>query len=451
MWRSHLSEVLKEVKPMEFCARVKQVLCTKIREMAAYSWLFVRNSGKDFTRGRKLNFETTLQCLITMESGSVQKELLSLFQYDPHTPTASALIQQRAKILPEALDFLFHEFNDAFPSDRTYRGYRLLACDGTDVNIAHNPADTENYFQSKPGEKGFNQLHLNAMYDLCSRRYTDAIIQPGRYRNEYRAMADMVDRSKTEQKTIFLADRGYEAYNIFAHVEQRNMYYLIRVRDSERASMVSSFPLPQQEEFDQKVHLILTRKQTKAVKASGEPYKFLPSSSTFDYLDLHSNLYYPISFRVVRFLITSDSFECVITNLPPDEFPPDELNKLYAMRWGIETAFRELKYAIGLTCFNAKKVAHIHQEIFARLLLYNFCEIITTHGVITQKDTKHTYQANFTLAIHVCRFFLRSPSDRAPPDVEALIRKYLLPIRLGRSDPRKVKPKSFASFLYRVA
>lgn len=436
---------------MEFCTRVKQVLRAKMREVAAYSWLFVRNPGRDFTRDRKLSFQTTLECLITMESGSLQKELLSLFQYDLHTPTASALIQQRAKILPETLDFLFHNFNDAFPSYKTYRGYRLLACDGADVNIAHNPADAENYFQSKPGEKGFNQLHLNAMYDLCSRRYTDAIIQPGRYCNEYRAMTDMIDRCKSGNKTIFLADRGYEAYNIFAHAEQRNMYYLIRVRDGERQCMVSSFPLPRQEEFDQEIHLILTRKQTNTVKASCKPYKFLPSNSTFDYLDLYANPFYPISFRVVRFPITADSFECVITNLPPDEFPSDELKKLYAMRWGIETAFRELKYAIGLSHFHAKKVAYIQQEIFARLLLYNFCEIITTHVVITQKDSKHSYQANFTLAIHICRFFLRSLPNRAPPDVAALIRKNLLPVRPGRSDPRKVKPKSFVSFLYRVA
>lgn len=33
----------------------------------------------------------------------------------------------------------------------------------------------------------------------------------------------------------------------------------------------------------------------------------------------------------------------------------------------------ELKYTIGLTNFHAKKVEYIHQEIFARLIIYNFC------------------------------------------------------------------------------
>lgn len=190
------------------------------------------------------------------------------------------------------------------------------------MNIAHNPADLGNYFQSSPLEKGFNQLHLNALYDLCSRRYTDAIIQPGRNKNECRAMVDMIDRCNADSKTIFLADRGFEAYNVFAHVKQRNMHYLIRVSDHERSSMVSGFPLPQVEEFDEEVHLILTRKQTKQVKAFPERYKIISAHCTFDYLDLHTNLFYPITLRVVRFLITADTFECVITNLPAAEFLP---------------------------------------------------------------------------------------------------------------------------------
>lgn len=40
---------------------------------------------------------------------------------------------------------------------------------------------------------------------------------------------------------------------------------------------------------------------------------------------------------------------------------------------------------------------------------------------------------------------------KAPPDVEYLIGHELLPIRPGRTDPRKVKPQSAISFLYRAA
>jgi len=91
-----------------------------------------------------------------MQSGSLKKELLELFHYNPDTATASAFNQQREKILPEALEFLYREFNKAFAQYRTYRGYRLLACDCTDLNIPRNPSDQENYFQSTPGDKGLN-------------------------------------------------------------------------------------------------------------------------------------------------------------------------------------------------------------------------------------------------------------------------------------------------------
>ncbi|MEI3475602.1 MULTISPECIES: transposase [Lachnospiraceae] len=73
------------------------------------------------------------------------------------------------------------------------------------------------------------------------------------------------------------------------------------------------------------------------------------------------------------------------------------------MRWGIETSFRELKYAIGLTSFHARKPDFIKQGIYARLLLYNYCELITTHVIKQMKNNDKTKQVNFTIAIYICR------------------------------------------------
>lgn len=434
---------------MIFAEHVKSNLLSLIQEMAAVPWLFSKNPSADFSRNRKLDFASTIQLILSMESGSLKKELLDYFQFSVNTPSASAFCQQRSKLLLETFQFLFYEFNSLFPFQKNYRGYQLLACDGSDLNIARNPKDTDTYFQSLPTDKGFNQLHLNALYDLCEKRYTDVVIQPARKENESLAMTQMIDRCTGQRKTIFIADRGYETYNIFAHIQEKGMYYLIRVKDGGGGSMTGSFELPDGKEFDHAMQLILTRKQTKEVKANPKQYKFLPKASPFDYLDLHDRKFYALNFRVVRFAISGDSYECIITNLPKEEFPTEEIKKIYAMRWGIETSFRELKYAIGLSCFHSKKVEYIKQEIYARLILYNYCEIITMNVVIHQKDTKHVYQMNYTIAIHICRYFLRN--DISPPDVEKLIQKNLLPVRPGRSDPRKVRPKSVVSFLYRVA
>lgn len=121
------------------------------------------------------------------------------------------------------------------------------------------------------------------------------------------------------------------------------------------------------------------------------------------------------------------------------------------MRWGIETSFRELKYAVGLTSFHSKKREYITQEIWVRLLLYNFCEVITAHVSVQKCTEKHTYQINYTFAIHVCRYFISKMAEKSPPNVEALISKEILPVRPGRHDPRKVDHKKVVSFLYRVA
>jgi hypothetical protein len=413
--------------------------------------LFVKNPGKDFIRNRKLPFETVVHLLISMGGNSIYKELLESQGYDVNTVTSSAFVQQREKILPCAFEYLFHEFTKTHTALKTYQDYRLLAVDGSSLHIATNPQDPETFFQNHPGEKGYNLLHLNAMYDLRNRIYVDALVQPGRQERECKSLVDMVDRSQIQNKVIVIADRAYESYNNFAHIEQKGWNYLIRVKDLDSNGILSGFPLPKDGKFDICVRRTLTKKQTKEVKAHPDIYRFLPQKADFDFLDLHTNIFYPISFRAVRFKITDDTYETVITNLDSSDFPPQELKKLYEMRWGIETSFRELKYAVALTCFHSKKRAYILQEIFARIIMYNFAEMITSHVVISLSDTKHAYQVNFTVAIHVCRHFLRCWSNAPPPDVEALIRKNILPVRPGRKDNRKIRYKTAVSFLYRVA
>lgn len=121
---------------MIFAARVKKQLLSLINEMATVPWLFSKNSSTDFSRTKKLDFASTIQLILSMESTSIKKELLNFFKFSSDTPTASAFAQQRNKLLLETWAFLFHEFNTGFPLEKKYNGYQLLACDGSDLNIA---------------------------------------------------------------------------------------------------------------------------------------------------------------------------------------------------------------------------------------------------------------------------------------------------------------------------
>ena len=108
------------------------------------------------------------------------------------------------------------------------------------------------------------------MYDLCSRVYVDAIVQPGREKDEFQALTDMAARSDIKEKTIIMADRGYESYNVFEHIAKKNWNYVIRVKDIYSNGIASGLSTPNKEIFDIEHSTLLTRRQTKDIKAHPE-------------------------------------------------------------------------------------------------------------------------------------------------------------------------------------
>ena len=101
--------------------KVRKILHSIISDMAKNPWLYAKHPGKDFTRKRKLPFEKTISTLICMGGGTLNKELLEQFKFDPSIATSSAFLQQRDKLLPEALDYLLHEFTRTAARPKTYQ------------------------------------------------------------------------------------------------------------------------------------------------------------------------------------------------------------------------------------------------------------------------------------------------------------------------------------------
>ena len=426
---------------------------SEIKNVANEPHNYCTNPDTDFTRNRKLSMEKMLQGIIGMESKSLTNELLDLFQASAETPTTSAFIQQRNKINPKAFETIFKNFSknlmNVFHNDMP-----IFAVDGSDIQIPTNPADTDSYIAGTNGHKGYNLLHINALYDLNKHIYSDVIIQKARERNEHKAFQALVDYSDIKQALV-IADRGYESFNSMAHIQEKGWFFLIRVKDS--SGIKQGLELPETECFDVDISLKLTRKKTNEVKEllkDKNHYRMVSSTQPFDYLPLKNKKteptqFYELNFRIVRFPISEDTYETVVTNLDKAKYPSAELKKLYASRWGIETSFRDLKYTIGLLNFHTKKVMCILQEIYAHMIMYNFAEMITSHVVIEKKQRKHTYKANFSVAAHICRLFYRGRTTS--PDLEAIIAKNLIPIRPDRHRERNVKAKIFQGFLYRVA
>jgi hypothetical protein len=421
------------------------VLFKIIHEMAKDPGDFVKNSETDFKRKRKLDFEKMIKIIISMEGGNLRKELHQFFDYTVDTPTASAFIQQRNKFGSGAFTYLFDTFNSQFPYKKTFNGYRLLAIDGSTLSFADKSINDTTYVKCS-NKKGYNKLHLNACFDLCENRYTDMLVQPGALMDERKAYCQLVDRAVTPQKTIFIADRGYESYNCFAHALEKNYFFLTRVKDIHSNGILGALELDD-DTFDKSFQRILTRKQTIDVKQNAHAYRFMPSNQNFDF-DGEGD--YMIHFRVVRLKISETTYESIITNLPEDAFSLNDIKTLYTMRWGIETAFRTLKYTVGLMALHTKKVAFISQELYSKLLLFNLCQLVAASIPIQKQHTKHAYKLNACALIETIRYFFSK--NECPNDINTLFLKHILPIRTNRLFERSSTARTTAVPLnYRIA
>lgn len=432
------------MKQKSYPERIRTALSRAIKNVAANRDACVKVPGKDSSRTRKLPLQTVLLMLVGMGGGSLSKELYEWFGYSTETATASAFIQQREKIRSEALEMVFHEFVAATTPSALFDGYRLLAIDGSDLRLPTNPHDTFSVIKNEDGGKHYNLVHLNAMYDLMSKVYVDAEMQRKRGMNEHRAFVSMVDRSTISGKVLVLMDRGYESFNNIAHCQEKSWNFIIRAKES--YGIISGLRLPDTPEFDENITLTLTRRQTKEtlplLNDHPERYRWIQPHTTFDYIKRKQSNLYDLHFRAVRVLISDGVYETVYTNLDSKMFPPEKIKEIYHLRWGIETSFRELKYAVNLAGLHSKKKDSMLQEVFARLVLYNYASLIAREIPVAEGK-----QPNFSVASYLCRQFLKKQITSS--QLIGFLSKHLSPIRPGRRYDRYPNLISAVAFQYR--
>ena len=410
----------------------------------------INNHNSDFSRKRVLTMETVINLLLSMQGGSLKKEL-----YDAGVSvSASAFVQQRDKIPWTVMEEIFESFNSKCKDTKTYKGYRVLAIDGTTINMARNPK-SDSFVINNSTPKGYSQLHVNPLYDVLNKTYQYCVIQPQPQQDEVGALLFMMKWYEFKEKTLIVADRGYESYNIFAHIQNTpNTDFLIRVKQ-DRTAMREIGKLPMTE-LDTDVSFTITTTQTKEDKENG--YILLQTRKKEDRIyssktragrwDFPSP--YPMKIRVVRFKLDTGEYETLATSLPRS-ITLAEIKELYHARWGIETAFRELKYGIGLVNLHGKKDDFVRQEIFSAMIMSNFCSRIVNEVVVRKNDANiHEYKVNMTMAIHICRQFFRTKDADAKKLLQDIAR-YTEPVRPGRRDERNIKAKTFVGFIYRVS
>ena len=433
---------------------IKDKLNAAISGIAGISWLFSKDPVSDFTRERKLPFSSLLQLLLKFSGKSLQSELSAYYLPPVKTywniPTKSAFSQQRHKLLWEGCYALLRAFTDSLPYLKLFEGYRLFACDGSSVPIPRNEQEADYSVVTRENRKSYNQLHINGLFDILNRIYVDAVVDPGMHMKERAALITLVKRLADPAMAIILADRGYEGYNGLAHMTEAGVNYLIRAKDLDSNGFLHTLNLPPEGELDIDVNKLLTFKATRDCIDDDRFVKVYRGH--FDFLKSSADIY-PIHFRLVRIQISDGAYECLVTNLPRDRFPPKKLKKLYYLRWGIENAYRDLKYAVDLLHFHGKSAQAVLQEVFCTLTMFNYCAYLCVHAdiLLSHKGTKYRYKVNFANAVGPCRAYLHGSISEA--ELLDRLRLAPTPIRPDRhvQRPSRMNEQSSREFNYRAS
>lgn len=414
---------------------VKSALNAAISKVADEISNFVCDPSADMTRKRKIPPEKLFRFFLSREGKSLRSEICDQMPAGEEF-RASALSMQRYKVNHKAFEQIMIYLNEFISPQNTFRGFHILASDGSDVNIPFIDDDPD-LIIANGDNKPYCQIHLNALFDCLEEIYWDAEISTPSKTMEPEALLNMASRRRFPADSIIICDRGYESYRVMAELAESGQKFLIRCKDKDRrTSILKRFDFPD-DETDAEVSVILTRSNA-LYNTDRKKYAFLNARTEFPLLPSHSSGTYKLSYRVVRLRLDDGSYEALVTNLTEEEMPFESMKYLYHLRWGIETSFRSLKHKVGMIYLNAKKKEGILQEVYSSLIMFNFASAIKGCIHVSKKEKAiHDVKINFSCAITNVRQFFRDIIAE-----ETLIRRIegiVIPIRPGRSAPRNVK------------
>ena len=229
-------------------------------------------------------------------------------------------------------------------------------------------------------------------------------------------------------------------------IRDQNVDFLFRVPNG----FISELARMPMAEFDTDISFTIVTKQTKETKhlfAEGK-VKILPGPSKFGKRKKDVSWFHPspylMKLRVVRFQLETGEYETLVTSLDRNHFPIAKLKELYHM-----CGHRDV--------LQMAEVLHRAYELpLAEGGVYqagNLCtsphvQLLRPHRELGDCRTIGGDKVNFSQTIHICFSFLKKSLDI---DIRELIHRYVEPVRPGRSDKWKLRPKSVICFNYRVA
>lgn len=412
---------------------------------------FVKAPGVDMIRHRSCSFIDTVLATINMSSGRTNTELFNFFMAKKqHLPSKSAFSQQRQKFNNQLFPHILKEFNNAIPFKKTFKGYHLIAIDGSDLNLPTDKNDTVYRVKQARNNNYYYQMHINAMFDICENRYHSILIQPRPEMNEHEAFMELVNNGEFHENTIFSADRGYCSLNSIANLCDKNKLFLIRAKSPDSNGSFLHGLIEKDTPSDSIVTIAITRHKKRLKNVTCDVVKCIRNDRRFDLIAPNDKeKIYTINLRCTCIELTDGNYEYLISNLPMDEFSAADLKELYWKRWSIETSFRSLKYALSLSFLHSVKRELIIQEVYAKVILYNFTALIHSYAQESKEllrrnqENKYSSKVSFEDAVPISKMLVTKEMKNSI--IKTLLLRHLTAFRMGVASGRHVRSQTVNS------
>jgi hypothetical protein len=405
-------------------------------------------SDKNFIRTRKLPFARLVLFITKLCKKTLSIELEKFFEEMGGTMncSVSAFTQQRLKLEPVFFywwnmvlwgSYYLHYGNAV----RRWKGYRIVAADGSSVSLVNNPALSQHFGGQSNQQTNFVLAKTFYHYDVLNELILLPQIKAYRY-GELNMAYDAID--KIEEDMLTLYDRNFSNYKMVAlHLwQEKERKFVIRAKETQ--NMIKRFI--ESREVSSIVYMQPTASAIAGLKKSG----FIITKDTL------------LKVRLVRVEL-AQSIEVLITNLwEEDDQPAEGFKDLYFMRWGVETNISVQKNILQLESFSGLTVHSVLQDFYATVMMANLHSILIKDAQQTIDNTlkhrKYPMKINKNksfgkLKVNLVSLFVNNDVETILQKLHGHFIKDVIPIRKGRSFKRirknvqsKSKHKTFTNF-----
>lgn len=391
-----------------------------------------RAAQKYFSRNRVLTFPLVLSIVLQKSAKSMQNVLNELFEKrELAGVSSSAFTQARSHLKHE----VFIELNRAAVVDvcygdgeyERYKGYRLLAVDGSKIYLPNEPAIRE-AFGGHVVNQYVKQVYPFALgsvlYDVLNHIVIDGKLAPA---DSYEVDLALEHVEQTTEEDLLLFDRGYPTYRLLATLTQQARNFVVRCPKSSFSAV--RHMVRGQGPDSQIVTLPVPAHQRGEVEAQA-----LPSA---------------ITVRLVRVWLDSGEMEVLLTSLQDERaHPTADFKHLYSLRWGVETFYDLLKNRLQIEHFSGKSVESVKQDFFAALYLSGLETLLIGRAqtLLQERSQSNQYplQVNHAVAFNALKHQVIDLLIQPALDEQALLDKLThlflqkpTAVRKNRSIPRR--------------